>query len=74
MLTEVEGTQQDIEAQQIGKYEPYVLGQPEVIGIDSFRQQIRRTIRWCHLISRHTISKGQDGKQQHCQNIRQALL
>ena len=119
MLTEVEGTQQDIEAQQIGKYEPYVLWQPEVIGIDSLRQQIRRTIRWCHLISRHTtkegvcptaaltrllqifdtlltstsscggimaienapldvgreeISKGQDGKQQHCQNIRQAFL
>ena len=119
MLTEVEGTQQDIEAQQIGKYKPYVLRQPEMIGIHSLRQQIGRAIRWCHLVSRHTakegicptaaltrllqifdtlltstascrgivtienapldvgreeIGEGQDGKQQHCQNIRQAFL
>ena len=58
MLTEVEGTQQDIEAQQIGKYEPYVLWQPEVIGIDSLRQQIGGTVGRCHLIGRHSAEKG----------------
>ena len=119
MLTEIEGTQQDIEAEQIGKDEPYVFRQPQMIGIDSLCQQIGGTVGRCHLVGRHSaekgirpttaltrllqifdtlltstatcrcivaientpfdvgreeIGEGQDGKQQHCQNIRQAFL
>ena len=119
MLTEVEGTQQDIETQQVGKDKPHILGQPQMIGIHRLRQQISRSVRRSHLIGRHTteegirpsatltgllqifdtflsgasscrrvmaiedtsfdiggkeISKGQNGKQQHCQHVGQAFL
>ena len=58
MLSEVEGTQQDVEAQQVGKHIPHVLWQPQMIGIHSFRQHIRRAVRGCHLISGHTTKQG----------------
>ena len=58
MLTEVESPQQDIEAQQISKHIPHVLRQPQVIGIHSLRQHLRRTIRGRHLVSRHTSEQG----------------
>ena len=42
--TEVEGTQQDIEAQQVGKNIPYVLRQPQVICLLHLCQRIRTLI------------------------------
>ena len=41
LLTEVEGPQQDVESQEIGKHIPHVLRQPEVIGIGGLRQYVR---------------------------------
>ena len=58
MLTEVEGSQQDVEAQQIGKDEPHIFRQPQVIGVDRLCQQIGRAIRWCHLVGRHSAEEG----------------
>ena len=54
MLTEVEGSQQDVESQQIGKDKPHILWQPEMIGVHYLRQQVGRAIRRCHLIGGHT--------------------
>ena len=56
--TEVEGPQQDIEAQQVGKHEPYVLGQPQVIGIDTLLQHRGAVVRRRRLVSRHTAEHG----------------
>ena len=39
VLTEVEGSQQDIEAQQIDKQIPHIVGQPQVIGLLDGRQR-----------------------------------
>ncbi len=44
LLTEVEGTQQDIEAQQVHKEIPHIIGQPQVIGILYRRQHISTII------------------------------
>ena len=119
MLAKVEGPQKDVEAQEVGKHEPYILRQPQMISVDDLRQHIRRAIRRGHLIRWHAaeerirptasltrllkifdtflscstpcrgimtienttldvgreeIGKSQDGKQQHCQHIRQAFL
>ena len=56
--TEIKGTQQDVEAQQIGKHIPHILWQPQVIGINTLRQHISTVIRWSHLIGRHTSKQG----------------
>ena len=119
ILTEVEGAEQNIEAQHIGKDVPHILRQPQVIGFDSLRHVVGRMIRRCHLVGGHStkqgigpttafsclllilntfltsasssrgimtientplniggeeISEGQNGKQQHCQHVWQALL
>ena len=57
ILTEVEGTQQDVEAQQVGKDIPHVLGQPQVIPRRGLRQQLRRVVRRRQLIRRHTAKQ-----------------
>ena len=46
LLTEIEGAQHDVEAQQIDKQIPHIVGQPQVIGILHLRQQVRTLIRW----------------------------
>ena len=58
VLTEVESAEQDIEAQEIGKYIPHVLRQPEVIDIGGLRQQVGGAIRRCHLVRWHTTEQG----------------
>ena len=57
-LSEVEGPQQDIEAQQIGKQVPYVVGQPQMICVDGGLYDITTLIRGCYLVGRHTSKHG----------------
>ena len=33
LMTEVEGTQKDVESQQIDKHIPHVVGKPQVVGV-----------------------------------------
>ena len=58
MLTEVEGAQQDVEAQQVGKHVPYVLWQPQMVGIGQHRQVVGGVVRGRHLIRRHAREEG----------------
>ena len=52
--TEVEGTQQQIETQQIGKQIPHIVGQPQVPHVLHLRQHVRRLVRRCQLVGGHT--------------------
>ena len=56
--TEVESSEQDVEAQQIGEDIPYVLGQPEVIGIGYLAQQGGTIVGRGHLIGGHASEQG----------------
>ena len=40
LLTEIEGTQQDVEAQQVHEQVPHIIGQPQMVGILHLRQQV----------------------------------
>ena len=53
-LSEVEGTQHDIEAQEIDEYIPYIVGQPQMISFHHLVEHFSATIGWRHLISWHT--------------------
>ena len=57
-LPEVESPQQDVEAQKVGKKEPYIVRQPEVIGVHHLRQAVCRLIGRRHLVGRHTAEDG----------------
>ena len=52
--SEVKGTQQDIEAQEIGKDIPYIFGKPQMIGFLHFCKRIGTLIRRSCLVCRHT--------------------
>ena len=54
---EVEGTQQDIESQQVGKHIPHVLRQPQVVGLLRLLQQLRTLVRRRYLVRRHTTEQ-----------------
>ena len=56
--TEVEGPQQDIEAQEIDEHVPHVFGQPQVIGFLGLSQGLRALVRRCHLVGGHTTEEG----------------
>ena len=58
MLTEVKGAQHDIEAQQIDKQIPHIIGQPQVIGLFYGRQRSGTAIRRGNLIGGHTREDG----------------
>ena len=45
-LTEVEGSQQDIESQEVCKDIPNIVGQPKMIGIDSLFQDGTALVGW----------------------------
>ena len=53
VLTEVEGTQQDVEAQQIDEQIPHIVRQPQVIGLLDERHGISTMIRRSNLIGGH---------------------
>ena len=52
-LTEVEGTEQDIETEKVGENEPHILWQPQVVGIHSLVQSVHTLVRRHHLIRGH---------------------
>ena len=54
---EVKGAQQDIEAQQVGKDVPYIVGQPQVVGLLGLLQHRRAVIRWRHLVGGHAAEQ-----------------
>ena len=56
-LTEVEGTQQDIEAQQIDKHIPHILWEPQVVGIDHLSQGVSTIVRRGCLVGGHTAEQ-----------------
>ena len=58
ILFEVEGAQQDVEAQEIGKDIPHVFRQPQVVGILHLAQDIGRGIGRRDLIGGHTAEGG----------------
>ena len=58
MPAEIKGTQQNVEAQQIGKNIPHILGQPQMIGLHHLVQHTRALIRRRRLISGHTAKRG----------------
>ena len=58
LTTEVEGAHQDVEAQQVDKHVPHIVGQPQMIGVDDLRQKIGTLIRGRCLIGRHTAEDG----------------
>ena len=58
VLFEVEGAQQNVEAQEIGKDIPHVFGQPQVVGILHLTQDSGRGIGRRDLIGGHTAESG----------------
>ena len=52
--TEVKGTQQNIEAQQVYEDVPHILRQSQMVYRFHLRQQGRTWVRWRHLVGRHT--------------------
>ena len=57
IATEVEGAQQNVEAQEVRKQVPHVLGQPQVVGIDGRRQRVGAVVRRCRLERRHAAEQ-----------------
>ena len=55
---EVEGAQQEVEAQEVDEHIPDILGQPQVVGINDLSQQIGAVVRGCRLVGRHTAEQG----------------
>ena len=53
-LSEVEGTQHDIEAQEVYKDIPYIVWQPQMICLHNLAEHLITVIRRRHLIGRHT--------------------
>ena len=51
--TEVEGTQQDIEAEEVGEDVPYVLRQPQVVGVDNLVEAVGAILGRRGLVRRH---------------------
>ena len=58
ILTEVEGSQQNIESQQIGKHQPHIFGKPEVIDVLGALEQLLAIVGRRHLIGWHTAEDG----------------
>ena len=52
--TEIEGTQQEVEAEKIYEYVPYILRKPEMISIHHLGEAARATVTRRRLIGRHT--------------------
>ena len=57
LAAEVEGTQQDIEAQQVGKDVPHILGQPQMIELAHLVEHLLAVVRRRHLVGRHTAEE-----------------
>ena len=53
-LSEVEGTQHDIEAQEVYENIPYIVWQPQMICLHNLAEHLITVIRRRHLIGRHT--------------------
>ncbi len=54
---EIEGAQQDVEAEQIDEDVPHVFRQPQVVGRDDLREHRRALIRRRRLIRRHSAER-----------------
>ena len=58
VLTEVERTQQDVEAQQVDEQVPHIVGQPQVVGPHSLVQHLSAVVRRRNLVRRHSSEQG----------------
>ena len=56
-LSEVEGAQHDVEAQQVGEDVPYVLRQPQMVGVEGLRERARGVVGRRDLVSRHSAEE-----------------
>ena len=56
-LSEVEGAQHDVEAQQVGEDVPYVLRQPQVVGVEGLRERARGVVGRRDLVGRHSAEE-----------------
>ena len=54
LLAEIKSTQQDVEAQQIGKHIPHIFGQPQVVSVHHLAQCVGTFVRRSRLIGGHT--------------------
>ena len=58
LLAEVEGAQQDVEAQEVGKDVPHILGKPQMVGVHDLLQTVGTRIRRRSLIGGHAAECG----------------
>ena len=57
MAAEVEGAQQDIETQKIGKKIPHIVGQPQMIGVGSHGHGLGTLVRGGQLVGGHSAKQ-----------------
>ena len=57
-LPEIEGPQQYVEAKQVGKHIPYVVGKPQVVGRLDGREDARTVVRRGDLVGGHAAENG----------------